>query len=74
MPRGSQSEPVEQLPESTSSDLARAKVEADELTTRIIELREAYYERDTVLASDAHQRLLRPMELPVRGQEARLLR
>src|SRR6187551_2594051 len=54
MPRGSQSTPpVEQVPESTSRDLARAKVEADALTTRILELREAYYERDTVLASDA---------------------
>src|SRR6187549_3338403 len=53
MPRGSQSEPLEQVPETTSTDLARAKVEADELTTRILELREAYYERDTVLASDA---------------------
>ena len=53
MPRGSQSEPVEQVPDTTSRDLARAKVEADELTARILELRDAYYQGDTVLASDA---------------------
>jgi DNA ligase (NAD+) len=44
---------VQQLPETTSGDLARAKAEADELTTRILELRDAYYQGDTVLASDA---------------------
>jgi DNA ligase (NAD+) len=54
MPRGSKSsDEIEQVPETTSSDLARAKVEADELTTHILELREAYYQQDTVLASDA---------------------
>jgi DNA ligase (NAD+) len=53
MPRGSQTPPPEQLPESTSADLAAAKREADELTARILELREAYYERDTVLVDDA---------------------
>jgi DNA ligase (NAD+) len=53
MPRGAQQDPVEQVPETTSGDLAAAKVEADALTTRILELREAYYERDTVLVDDA---------------------
>ena len=40
MPRGSQSEPLDQVPETTSVDLAAAKTEADELTSRILELRE----------------------------------
>ena len=53
MPRGSQSEPFDQVPETTSVDLAAAKAQADELTSRILELREAYYERDTVLVDDA---------------------
>ncbi|AWB89578.1 NAD-dependent DNA ligase LigA [Homoserinimonas hongtaonis] len=37
----------------TPPELDAAKAEADELTTRILELREAYYERDTELVSDA---------------------
>ena len=53
MPRGSQQTVTEQLPETTSADLAAAKREADELTTRILELREAYYGGDTVLVDDA---------------------
>ncbi|WP_309710774.1 NAD-dependent DNA ligase LigA, partial [Pseudolysinimonas sp.] len=53
MPRGSQSPAPEQLPDTTSADLAAAKREADDLTARILELREAYYERDTVLVDDA---------------------
>src|SRR5690606_9499962 len=36
----------------TPPELESAKAEADQLTTRILELREAYYERDEVLASD----------------------
>jgi DNA ligase (NAD+) len=53
MPRGAQPDPIDQVPETTSVDLAAAKQEADALTTRILELREAYYERDTVLVDDA---------------------
>jgi DNA ligase (NAD+) len=53
MPRGSQTPAQEQLPDTTSADLAAAKREADDLTARILELREAYYERDTVLVDDA---------------------
>ena len=34
-------------------DLAHARSEAETLTTRILELRDAYYARDAVLASDA---------------------
>lgn len=37
----------------TPPELDAAKAEADELTTRILELREAYYERDAELVSDA---------------------
>jgi DNA ligase (NAD+) len=53
MARGSKSsDPIDQMPQSTGTELAAAKVEADALTTRILELREAYYERDALLASD----------------------
>jgi DNA ligase (NAD+) len=52
MARGAKSDPIDQVPETTGSDLAAAKVEADALTTRILELREAYYQRDALLASD----------------------
>jgi DNA ligase (NAD+) len=63
MPRGAQQDPIEQLPESTSADLGAAKVEADALTTRILELREAYYERDTVLVDDAeYDRMMHRLE------------
>jgi DNA ligase (NAD+) len=64
MPRGSQqSSPIEQLPDSTSADLAAAKREADDLTARILELREAYYERDTVLVDDAeYDAMMRRLE------------
>lgn len=63
MTRGTEQDPIEQdslpqLPESTSGDLAAAKLEADALTTRILELREAYYERDTVLVDDAEYDLM----------------
>jgi DNA ligase (NAD+) len=63
MPRGAQQDPIEQVPETTSGDLAAAKVEADALTTRILELREAYYERDTVLVDDAeYDRMMQRLE------------
>jgi DNA ligase (NAD+) len=63
MPRGSQQTATEQLPETTRADLAAAKREADELTARILELREAYYERDTVLVDDAeYDAMMRRLE------------
>ena len=40
------------LVEETDGGLAAARVEAEGLTTRILELREAYYERDASIASD----------------------
>ena len=41
------------MPETYSADeLEAAKNEAEQLTTRILELRAAYYERDEVIASD----------------------
>ncbi len=52
MPRGAKTVDVDQVPESTRSDLAAAKAEADELTTYILELRDAYYVRDAAIASD----------------------
>jgi DNA ligase (NAD+) len=42
----------EQVPQHEDPVLAAAKREADELTARILELRDAYYQGDTVLASD----------------------
>ncbi|MEO8094986.1 MAG: NAD-dependent DNA ligase LigA, partial [Pseudolysinimonas sp.] len=53
MPRGAKSVDIDQVPDETPADLAAAKVEADALTTRILELREAYYEREAAIASDA---------------------
>jgi DNA ligase (NAD+) len=52
MPRGKATPDVDQVPSETKPDLATAKAEADELTSRILELRDAYYERDTTLVSD----------------------
>lgn len=53
MPRGNAApDVVDQVPDETAPDLAAAKAEADALTTRILELREAYYERDAAIASD----------------------
>lgn len=50
-------------PAPNDLDLDRAKVEADGLTTRILELRDAYYERDEVLVDDAeYDRLMRRLE------------
>ncbi|MFF1572864.1 NAD-dependent DNA ligase LigA [Leifsonia sp. NPDC058292] len=40
-----------EIPDDTV-DLSAASAEAQQLTTRILELRDAYYERDTVLVSD----------------------
>ena len=37
----------------SADELAAAKIEAEQLTTRILELRDAYYERDEVLVSDS---------------------
>ena len=50
MPRGKAVPDVDQVPDETAPDLAAAKAEADGLTTRILELREAYYERDATNA------------------------
>ena len=48
---------------TTPPDLEAAKAEADSLTTRILELRDAYYERDEVLVSDEeYDRLMRRLE------------
>src|SRR3954466_14085991 len=52
MPRGAKSAEVDQVPDETAPDLAAAKAEADALTTRILELREAYYEHEAAVASD----------------------
>jgi len=47
----------------TSDELDAARGEAEQLTTRILELREAYYERDEVLVDDAeYDTLLRRLE------------
>jgi DNA ligase (NAD+) len=47
----------------TTDDLSHAQVEASGLTTRILELRDAYYERDTVLVSDEeYDRMLHRLE------------
>ncbi len=43
----------EQVPQHADPALAAAKTEVDELTTRILELRDAYYQRDEELVSDA---------------------
>jgi DNA ligase (NAD+) len=63
MPRGKQQDAVDQVPDETSPDLAAAKVEADTLTTRLLELRDAYYERDTTLVADEeYDRMMRRLE------------
>ncbi len=47
----------------TDEQDAHARAEAQDLTTRILELRDAYYERDTVLVSDEeYDRMLRRLE------------
>ena len=45
--------PSEPKSAAESEEFASAKAEAAELTTRISELRDSYYERDALLASDA---------------------
>jgi DNA ligase (NAD+) len=46
-----------------SDELGTAKTEADQLTTRILELRDAYYERDELLVSDAeYDAMMRRLE------------
>ena len=64
MPRGQKTPEVEQVPDETQPDLAAAKVEADALTVRILELRDAYYERDaTLVADEEYDRMMRRLEL-----------
>ena len=49
--------------EETPAGLEEAKAEADALTTRILELRDAYYERDEVLVDDAeYDRMMHRLE------------
>src|SRR6186713_2100470 len=66
MPRGSKasdSAAIDQVPDETAPDLAAASDEADALTARILELRDAYYERDTTLVSDEeYDRMIRRLE------------
>ncbi|MBX3098771.1 MAG: NAD-dependent DNA ligase LigA [Salinibacterium sp.] len=45
--------PQQAVPQHPDASLIAAKAEVDELTTRILELRGAYYERDEELVSDA---------------------
>ncbi|WP_243841878.1 NAD-dependent DNA ligase LigA [Salinibacterium sp. ZJ77] len=44
---------IDPVPDTTSSSLQQAHAEAEQLTTRILEAREAYYERDTTIIDDA---------------------
>jgi DNA ligase (NAD+) len=44
---------AEVLPDEPTPDLAAAKVEAEQLTTRILDLRDQYYEKNASTASDA---------------------
>src|SRR3954468_19599480 len=64
MARGAKtSETIDQVPQKTGIELAAAKAEADALTTRILELRTAYYERDALLASDdEYDHMMRRLE------------
>jgi DNA ligase (NAD+) len=53
----------EQVPQHADPELTAAKAEVDDLTARILELRDAYYERDTVLVSDEeYDALMRRLE------------
>ena len=46
-----------------NDELGTAKTKADQLTTRILELRDAYYERDELLVSDAeYDTMMRRLE------------
>lgn len=53
MARGAKTDDVEQVPTETRATLQAAHAEAGELTARILELREAYYDRDTSLVADS---------------------
>ena len=51
------------VPEHADPRLLAARAEAEELTTRILELRDAYYERDEELVSDAeYDAMMRRLE------------
>ncbi len=52
-----------EVPQHADADLIAAKAEVDELTLRILELRDAYYERDEELVSDAdYDQMMRRLE------------
>ena len=52
-----------EIPVPLDLNLDKAKLEADSLTVRILELREAYYERDEVLVDDAeYDRMMHRLE------------
>ncbi len=54
---------AESTPQHVDPELIAAKAEVDQLTTRILELRDAYYERDEELVSDAdYDQLMRRLE------------
>ncbi|MGV8895899.1 MAG: NAD-dependent DNA ligase LigA [Rhodoglobus sp.] len=54
---------IDAITEHTAPDLAAAKSEVDELTTRILGLRDAYYERDAELVPDAeYDQLMQRLE------------
>ena len=53
----------EQVPQHVDTELSAAKDEVDALTIRILELRDAYYERDEELVSDAeYDQMMRRLE------------
>jgi DNA ligase (NAD+) len=61
--REAKNDGIEQLPDETHVELQRAHDEAEALTARILELREAYYERDASLVDDAeYDAMLRRLE------------
>ncbi len=63
MARGAKTDEVEQVPEQTRATLQKAHEEAEALTARILELREAYYEHDTTLVDDAeYDAMMRRLE------------
>ncbi|TQO20938.1 DNA ligase (NAD+) [Rhodoglobus vestalii] len=60
---GSASDSDEQVAETTDPTVAAARDEVSQLTTRILELRDAYYGRDEVLVDDAeYDRLITRLE------------
>ncbi|MEH6780757.1 MAG: NAD-dependent DNA ligase LigA [Rhodoglobus sp.] len=60
---GSSNSSDEQVPETVDPDLAEARDEVQELTSRILELRDAYYVRDQTLVDDAeYDALIRRLE------------